>query len=58
MLHVVKLIERRFPNSANRVITALLALSASGWPSELKLCCYGSLDNDRARLRGGLLHAR
>lgn len=29
MLHVVKLIERRFPNAGNRVITSLVALSAS-----------------------------
>jgi hypothetical protein len=29
MLHVVKLIERRFPNAGNRVVASLLALSAS-----------------------------
>lgn len=29
MLHVVKLIKRRFPNSGNRIIASLVALSAS-----------------------------
>jgi hypothetical protein len=29
MIHVVKLIERRFPNSGARIISTLFALSAS-----------------------------
>lgn len=29
MIHVVKLIERRFPNSGNRIVTSLFALSAA-----------------------------
>ena len=29
MIHVVKLIERRFPNSNGRIISSLFALSAS-----------------------------
>ena len=29
MLHVVRLIERRFPNAGSRIVTSLLALSAS-----------------------------
>jgi hypothetical protein len=29
MIHVVKLIERRFPNAGNRVIASLLAISTS-----------------------------
>jgi hypothetical protein len=29
MIHVVKLIERRFPNAGGRIVTSLVALSAS-----------------------------
>jgi hypothetical protein len=29
MLHVVKQIERRFPNQGSRIVTVLVALSAS-----------------------------
>ena len=29
MIHVMKLIQRRFPNSSGRIISSLIALSAS-----------------------------
>jgi hypothetical protein len=29
MIHVVKLINRRFPNAGGRIVTSLVALSAS-----------------------------